>query len=48
MARLSQAGELFAPVLTHTEETLGTHAQSVHERLRTLLHAVDAIRDEHA
>ena len=41
------AGELFAPVLTHTEETLGAHAQSVHEQLLTLLQAVDATRDEH-
>jgi DNA-binding MarR family transcriptional regulator len=38
------AGELFAPVLTHTEETLGAHAQSVHEQLLTLLRAVDTIR----
>ena len=41
------AGELFAPVLKHTEETLGVHAQSVHEQLLMLLQAVDATRDEH-
>ena len=41
------AGELFTPVLTHTEDTLGTHAQTVHEQLLTLLHTIDAIRDEH-
>lgn len=42
-----RAGELFAPVLTNTEETLGAHARTVHAQLLTLLHAVDAIRDEH-
>jgi DNA-binding MarR family transcriptional regulator len=42
------AGELFTPVLTHTEETLGAHAQPVHAQLLTLLQAVDAVRDEHA
>ena len=41
------AGELFAPVLTHTEKTLGTHAQTVHAQLLTLLHTIDTIRDEH-
>lgn len=41
------AGELFAPVLTNTEKTLGTHAQTVHAQLLTLLHAIDTIRDEH-
>ncbi len=41
------AGELFAPVLTHTEQTLGTHAQTVHAQLLTLLHTIDTIRDEH-
>lgn len=41
------AGELFAHVLTQTEDTLGTQTQTVHEQLLTLLHAVDAIRDEH-
>jgi DNA-binding MarR family transcriptional regulator len=41
------AGELFAPVLTHTEKTLGTDAQTVHAQLLTLLHTITAIRDEH-
>lgn len=41
------AGELFAPVLTHTQEALGTHAQTVHAQLLTLLHTIDTIRDEH-
>ena len=41
------AGELFAPVLTQTEDTLGTQTQSVHEQLLKLLNAVDTIRDEH-
>lgn len=42
-----QAGQLFAPVLAHTEETLGANAQSVHEQLLTLLQAVNAVRDQH-
>ena len=41
------AGAHFAPVLTHTEQTLGTHAQTVHTQLLTLLHTIDTIRDEH-
>mgnify|MGYP001545213810 CR=1 FL=1 len=42
------AGELVTPLLPHTEETLGAHAQSVHAQLLMLLQAVDAIRDKHA
>jgi DNA-binding MarR family transcriptional regulator len=42
------AGALFAPVLTHTEQTLGTHAQTVHTQLLELLRAVDATRDDYA
>ena len=38
------AGALFAPVLTRTEDTLGAGAQTVHEQLFALLHALDAIR----
>ena len=41
------AGELFAPVLTHTQEALGADAQTVHAQLLTLLHTIDTIRDEH-
>jgi DNA-binding MarR family transcriptional regulator len=41
------AGELFAPVLTQTDERLGAHAQTVREQLLKLLRAVDTIRDEH-
>lgn len=41
------AGELFAPVLAHTEKTLGTKAKTVHAQLLALLHTIDAIRDEH-
>lgn len=42
------AGALFAPVLTQTEQTLGTHAQTVHEHLLKLLDAIDTIRDDAA
>lgn len=42
------AGELFAPVLTQTEQTLGTQAETVHAHLLALLHAIDTIRDDHA
>ena len=41
------AGELFAPVLARTEETLGAHARTVHTQLLKLLQTVDVIRDEH-
>ena len=40
------AGELFAPVLTRTENALGTLAPTVHDQLLALLRVVDAIRDE--
>jgi DNA-binding MarR family transcriptional regulator len=42
------AGALFAPVLKQTEDALRTQTQTVHEQLLKLLHAVEAIRDEHA
>ncbi len=41
------AGELFAPILSRTEETLGAQAQTVHAQLLTFRQSVDAIRDEH-
>lgn len=41
------AGDLFAPILTNTEDTLGAHAETAHAQLRMLLHAVDAVREEH-
>ncbi len=41
------AGDLFAPILTNTEDTLGAHAETAHAQLLELLHAVDTVRDEH-
>lgn len=42
------AGELFTPILANTESALGARAEQTHAQLLTLLHAVDAVRDEHA
>ena len=41
------AGDLFAPILTNTEDTLGANAEAAHAQLLKLLHAVDTVRDEH-
>lgn len=41
-----RAGELFAPVLTQTEASLGTQVQNVHAQLLMLLRTIDTVRDE--